>query len=305
MPRNARSRRSVRRRVLLRRVEVEVLAAADRVRAGDLAARALAVEDRVLEDLAVARRRSRASTQSSCAVAGDAWRAACRTPTTSRRGPGRETKRRLAFCPTTSSTTVLNRPSAAESYCSQTSASAPSSRTMSTRQFSAVSCWAWIAVSSDRRVEPRVARDVDERAALPLRRVARDEGVVARRDDRAEVRVDEVAVRLDRLRERHDERTVGRDGSTVRPGVVDLAQLDGPGGDEHRLGLGGEVAAGRRRERREVELASSVNSQPGCALEVGQREVPPGGRCGTSQWSPPSGARSGGSSRPRTPSGAP
>ena len=142
----------------------------------------------------------------------------------------------------------------------------------------------------DGGVEPRVARDVDERAALPLRRVAGDEGVVGRGHDRAEVRLDEVAVRLDRLRQRHDERAVGRD---VRPCVQASStwRSSSAGRREHRLGLGGEVAAGRRRERREVELAQLGELPARLPLEVGQREVPPGGRCGTSQWSPPSGAR--------------
>jgi hypothetical protein len=128
--------------VLLGRVEVQVLAVAGDVGAGDLAGGALAVEDRVLEDLAVGAAEAEHDPVQR-AVALDARALAAEDPRLLVEPLG-ETKRSDAFWPTMSSKTTLTRPSAAESSCSQTSACAPSSRTTSTRQLAAVPCWAWM-----------------------------------------------------------------------------------------------------------------------------------------------------------------
>ena len=166
-------------------------------------------------------------------------------------------------------------------YCSQTSASAPSSSTISTRQFSAVPACVWTRVEQRSARRAHAARDVDERAALPLRGVAGDERVVVarRRPSRGAARRARGAPR--RLRERHDQRPrrgpVG--ASTSR---VDLARARTAPSGASKSGSASAVsiaAAGRRRVRGQVEALELGELPAGLTpLNVRQRRGLPGAR---------------------------
>ncbi len=115
----------------------------------------------------------------------------------------------------------------------------------------------------DRRLDRHAARDVDERAALPARLVARDERVLGV-DDRAEVLLDELRVLLHGEAQRqHDDAVGGRLGRAVE-GVVDLLQA--------RRAL-------RRvddRQRRDVEMrADPLGLLEGVEVELLQRRELP------------------------------
>ena len=199
--------RGVGRRVLLQRVEVEVLAPARGVGAGDAAVRAGAGELGLLEDLAVGRAEAERDPVQR-AVAADDGALRAEDPRVSSRSC-RSTRRRRAFWPTTSSTTPL------------TEAVGGRARLVPDRGLRVlledheqppVQRGAGLLVrgrDDDRRLDRHAARHVDEGAVGPVRVVARDERGVAG-DDRAQVALDELRVLLGGLRERHDDRALGR-----------------------------------------------------------------------------------------------
>jgi hypothetical protein len=151
----------------------------------------------------------------------------------------------------------------------------------------------------DRGVDADAARHPHERAAVPRVPVPAREHVVGRHHP-SEVGLHELRMPLAGDREREHDRTV-LDRGALADGAVDLIE---PGALRHAgeqaLGQRPKIAAVGRRERREIQAAEVRELPARAALERGQLE-----RRRLSQWSPPSGARSGGSSPPRTPSGAP
>ena len=149
----------------------------------------------------------------------------------------------------------------------------------------------------DRGLDAHVARDPDEGAAVPRVLVPAGEDVVGGHHA-AEVRLDELGMALAGDRQREDDRAV-LDRRALGDRAVDLVEM-GAVEAEHALGDVVERAAVGRREGAQVEPAQIGELPAGPALEGRELE-----RRDLSQWSPPSGARSGGSSRPRTPSGAP
>ncbi len=150
----------------------------------------------------------------------------------------------------------------------------------------------------DRGIDAHAARHPDERAALPCVLVPAREDVVGG-DHAAQVGLDQLRVPLARDRQREHDRAV-LDRRALADRAVDLVEPRRVLQLEQALGHRVQVAAVDRRERAEVEFAEVGELPAGAALEGRQLE-----RRRLSQWSPPSGARSGGSSRPRTPSAAP
>ena len=179
------------RRVLLRRVEVEVLAAARRVRAGDLRVRARAGELRLLEDLAVARRRSPSATQSSEPSRSTARALRAEDPRLLVEALAADEAQAARSAPTTSSTTVLNRPSASrrrELLLPDLGLGALLEHDRARASSARCPAAAWTAVSSDRRLE-RARRAGRRRTRRPPTRPRCARRTGRRRvDDRAEVR---------------------------------------------------------------------------------------------------------------------
>src|SRR3954447_13502905 len=183
--------------MLLGGVEVQVLASARGVRARDLPLGALALEDRVLEDLAVARAAPE-DDPGSLGIASDTGalgaeatgalvellardEAKVRVLAVEELADGREQARggRGVLLPDLGLGALVEHDQDAPV---QRGAGLVLDR-----------------VEHYRGLDLHTARDVDERAALPLRRVARGEDVLRGADDRAEVLVDELRVLLHRL----------------------------------------------------------------------------------------------------------
>jgi hypothetical protein len=157
-----------------------------------------------------------------------------------------------------------------------------------------------------RDLDAHTARDVDEGAAAPAGLVGRDEHVARlERDDRAQVRLDELGMALDRLAQRHHDRPV-LDRHAIAGGVVDLQELDRALGRlEQSRGRGVQRALPGRPEGVEREVAEVGELPARAALPLRQaecgdargglfpaRDEPLGlGERDVSQSSPPSGAR--------------
>ena len=126
----------------------------------------------------------------------------------------------------------------------------------------------------DRRLDAHAARHVDERAAGPAGVVGRDEDVVLGGDDRAEVRLDQLGVLARGVGQRHDDRrrrrSPRRPRSRRRPGSGRI----GSGGSNSGSGSASSASAGAGPKASRSSLPRSVNSQPAAPLKRGRSSVP-------------------------------